>query len=60
MAAYATGELAFSDLVLAERSLLEARLGYHETVARYRTLVARLESVLGVTTPEGRFPPAEE
>jgi len=59
MAAYATGGLEFADLVLAERSLLEVRLGYHETVAGYRNLVAGLEGLLGVVTPECRFPPEE-
>jgi len=55
MAAYSTGRLEFADLVLAERALLEMRLGYHETVARYRQLAVRLEWLVGATEPEPVF-----
>jgi outer membrane protein TolC len=59
VAAYSTGELEFADLVLAEKSLLEVELGYHETVALYRQVVARLERPLGSADSDFLFPLGE-
>ena len=53
MASYGTGELDFANLVLAETSLLDIELGYHESVARHRQLVAALDQAIGRSTPGG-------
>lgn len=56
MAGYATGGLEFADLIMAEKSLLEVKLGYHESVAQYRQSVSVLEHQVGYRTPESVFP----
>jgi cobalt-zinc-cadmium efflux system outer membrane protein len=56
MAGYATGELEFADLILAEQTLLEVALGLDETVSSYQQLVAELEALLGSTSAESQFP----
>ncbi len=57
MAGYATGDVNFADLILAEKSLLDVELGYHESVSRYRQEVSSLERFVGFDTADAVYPP---
>lgn len=48
LSAYSTGAAGFLDLLDAERTIFSLRSGYVDATARYLTLAARLERVLGV------------